>query len=85
MNKKEFCLVDKTVMQDLLGEAQRVFQDECMGQRRLSEAEVEMDRRSWASRISDVVLNETNQQLKSQILELHHANQWADQAEREKK
>ena len=44
-----------------------------MAQRRLSEAEVELDRRSW----------ETNEQIETQRLELLQANQWADQAQRE--
>ena len=44
-----------------------------MAQRRSSEAEVELDRRSW----------ETNEQIETQRLELLQANQWADQAQRE--
>ena len=46
-------------------EAWRVLQGECLAQRRLSEAEVEMDRKSWR-RNSDMALHETNRQLESQ-------------------
>ena len=65
-------------------EAERAFQGECVGQIRLSEAEVEMDTRRWARRNYDIALYETNQQLESQRLELYQAIHWADQAQREK-
>ena len=55
--------------------AERALQGECAAQNRLSEAEVEMNRRSWERRNSDVALCETNQQLESQRLELYHATQ----------
>ena len=42
-----------------------------------------MDRISWERRNSDFALFETNQQLESQRLALHQANQWADQAQME--
>ena len=48
----------------------------------LSEAQVEMDRKSW-ERISDIALYETKQHLEPQRLELLQANQWADQPQRE--
>ena len=65
--------------------AELAFQGECIAQKRLSEAEAEMDRRSWwEQRNSDVALHETNRELESQRLELYQANQWADQAQREK-
>ena len=58
----------KNLHEYLEKEAARALQGECTVQRRLSEAEVEMDRR------------ETSQQFESQRLE----NQWADQSSREK-
>ena len=39
-------------------------------QRRLSEAEADMDIRNWEQRNSDVALHETNRELESQRLEL---------------
>ena len=44
---------------------------------------MDMDRKSWERRNSDIALYETNQQLESQRLELCQANQWADQAQRQ--
>ena len=72
MNKR------KTFTNTLNNEAERSL--ECTGQKRLSEAEVVMDRKSYERRNSDIALYETNQQLESQRLELHQVNQWADQA-----
>ena len=67
----------------LENEAERAFRGKCVAQRRLCEGEVEMDRRSWERRNSDIALNETNQKLVSQRLELYQANQWPDHAQRE--
>ena len=44
---------------------------------------MDMDRKSWERRISDLALYETNQQLETQRLELYQANEWADQTQRE--
>ena len=41
-------------------------QGECEAQRRLSEAEADMDIRNWEERNSDIALCETNQELESQ-------------------
>ena len=59
----------------LENEVERAFRRKCVAQKRLSEAEVEMDRRSWERRNSDIALYETSQQLESQRLELDQANQ----------
>ena len=59
--------------------AELAVQGGCTAQRRLSEAEIQMVRRN-----SDIDLHETNRELESQRLELYQANQWADQAQREK-
>ena len=63
--------------------ARALLQGERTAQRSLSETEVEMDRKSWERRNSDIALYETNQLLESQRLELYQANGWADQAQKE--
>ena len=52
--------------------------------KRLSEAEADMEIGRWEVTSSAVVLCETHRELESQRLQLHQANQWADQALREK-
>ena len=42
------------------------------------------DIRNWEQSNADIALHETNRELESQRLELHQADQWADQAQREK-
>ena len=42
-----------------------------------------MEIRNWEKRSSDMALCGTNREPESQRLELHQANQWADQAQRE--
>ena len=59
-------------------------QGECAARRRLSEAEAGMDIRNWEQRNSDIALYETNRELESERLERCQANQWADQAQRER-
>ena len=46
LNKKDFCLKDKNLRDHFEREAQRALQGGCVAQRRLSEAEVEMDRKN---------------------------------------
>ena len=43
-----------------------------------------MEIRNWEKINSDIALLETHQELESQRLQLQQANQWADQAQREK-
>ena len=43
-----------------------------------------MEVKHWEKRHSDVALRETNQKFESQRLQLKQANQWVDQAQREK-
>ena len=81
--KKKFCLKERIFTNTFEKEAERALQGECTSQQRLSEAEVEMDRKSWERKNSDIAPYETNQQLESQRLELYQANQWADQAPRQ--
>ena len=69
-NKKDFCLKDKNFHDCLEREARRALQGECMAQRRLSGFEMEMDRKSWERRNSDMALFETSRHLESQQLEL---------------
>ena len=53
-------------------------------QKRLSEVEADVEVRRWEQKSWDMALFETNRELESHRLELHQANQWADQAQREK-
>ena len=46
MTKKEFCLKGR-IFTNTLKEAERALQGGCTAQKRLSEAEMEMDRQSW--------------------------------------
>ena len=64
--------------------AELAVHGECSAQRRLSEAEADMDVREWEKRSSDSALYEANRELESQRLELNQANRWADQAQRER-
>ena len=64
--------------------AELAVQGECSAQRRLSEAEADMEVRRWEMRSSDMALDETIRELESQRRELNQANRWADQAQRER-
>ena len=64
--------------------AELTVQGECAAQKRLSEAEAEMNMRNREQRNSDFALHGTDREFESQFLELCQANQWADQAQREK-
>ena len=46
-------------------EAERAFQGTCAAQKRLSEAQAEMDRKERKRRNADIALYETNRQLES--------------------
>ena len=59
-------------------------QGKCAAQKRLSEAESEMDMKIWEQSDADIALSGTNRELESQRLELYQTNQWVDQAQREK-
>ena len=74
----------KSLHEDLEKEAERTVQGECAAQKRLSEAQVEVDRGEWERRNADIALCETTRHLESQRVELYQANQRADQAQREK-
>ena len=67
--------------------AELAVQGECAAQRRSSEAEADTGIRNWEQGNSDMAFFfffENNRELESQRLELYQANQWADQAQREK-
>ena len=64
--------------------AELAVRGECAAQRRLSEAEADMEIRNWEQKSSDMALCEVNRELESQRLELYQANQWAAQGIREK-
>ena len=70
-SERERFLSERQNLHDYLErEARRALQGECISQRRLSEAEVEMDRKSWERRNSDMASYETNRQLVAQQMEL---------------
>ena len=53
-------------------------------QKTLSEAESDMEIKDREKRSSEIALYESQRQLESQRLQLHQAEQWPDQAQREK-
>ena len=61
--------------------ADLAVRQECAAQRRLSEAEADMETREWEKRSSYMDLYEINRELESLRLELYQAHQWADQAQ----
>ena len=82
-NKKKSCLRDKTsiTLKEKPGE---LFKANVWLRENFSEAEMERDMMIWDRSNSDwAALYETNSQLESQKTELHHANQWACQAQME--
>ena len=78
------CAKGEISMPTLKRKLNELVQGECVAQKKLFEAEAEMDIRIWEQRNADIALYETNRELNSQRLELHQANQWAGQAQREK-
>ena len=48
-------------------------------QKILAEAEADLEIRRWQEKSSERALYETHRELEAQRLELHQANQWADQ------
>ena len=67
-------------LKEKLGE---LFKSVCYGsEKKLSDAEMERDRMTWDKRNCVwAAMYETNSQHESQKTELHHANQWACQAQ----
>ena len=55
-----------------------------LAQQRFYEAEADVEIKHWKKRNSDIALHEINQEFGSQWLQLQQANQWADQAQRDK-
>ena len=80
----KLCLKGRNLHVYLEQQAELAVQRECAAQRRLSKGKADMDLRKKQQRNSDIALYETNRELESQRLELYQANQWTDQAEREK-
>ena len=54
-----------------------------MGEK-LYEAAAEVEARNWEKKNSDLAYQEINSEFESQRYELHQANRWADQAQRDK-
>ena len=57
---------------------------EKLAEQRLYEAEADVEVKHWEQRNSDIALYEISQEFESQRLQLQQANQWADQAQRDK-
>ena len=65
--------------------AEWAVQGECQAQKKTIWGwSTNLTKRNWEQRCSDTALYETDRELASQRLELCEANQWADQAQREK-
>ena len=64
--------------------AESAVRGENAAQKRLFEAEADMEIRRWKQTGSEIALCETHRELESQRLQLQQANQWADHAQREK-
>ena len=60
------------------------MQGESAVQRRISDAEADLEIRRWEQGESEFALYKTHQKLESRRMEQHQTNQWADQAQREK-
>ena len=52
-------------------------------QKRISEAETDMEMKDWEKRNSEFALYESQRELESQRLRLRQVSQWADQTQRE--
>ena len=57
---------------------------EKLAQQRLFEADADVEVKHWEKRNSDIAIYEINQEFESQRSQPQQANQWADQAQREK-
>ena len=57
---------------------------ERIAQQKMYEAAVEVEARNWKKQRQDFAFREINQEFESQRFHLEQANQWADQAQREK-
>ena len=54
-----------------------------MAQRKLYEAEAEVEARNWLKKNSDFAFHEINQEFEPQRLQQHQASRWADQVQRD--
>ena len=59
-------------------------QGEIAAQKRLSEADSDLEIRRWDQKNSEIALYESHRELESRRLQQHQADQWADQAQKEK-
>ena len=64
--------------------AELAVRGEKLAQRRLHEAEADVEVKHWKREIRIIVLYELNQEFESQRLKPQEANQWADRAQRDK-
>ena len=65
-------------------EAELAVRGEKLAQQRFYDAEADVEVKHWEKKNSDMALHEVNQVFESQRLQLQQANQWADQAQRDK-
>ena len=80
----ELCPKGKFLHVHLEQKADLAVREEWAAQRRLSEAEADMETRKWKKRSSVMTLYETSRELEAQRLELYHAHHCVDQAQRDK-
>ena len=64
--------------------AEMAARGEKLAQQRSYDAEADVEVTHWEKRISDIALDEINQEFESQRHQLQQANQWAGQAQRDK-
>ena len=78
-------LSNRQHLHDYLGrKAELPVRGESAAHRRITE-EADLEIRRWEQKSSEIALYETRRELESQRLELHQANQWGDQARKEKR
>ena len=74
--------MERQSLHDYLGgKAEMAIRGKSAAQRRLPDAEADLEIRRWEQRESEFASYKAHRKLKSQGMELHQANQWADQAQ----
>ena len=78
-------LLDRQNLHEFLErKAESARRGESAAQKRLPEAEADLEIRRWEQKNSEIApFHESHRELESQRLQLQQANQWADQAQRE--
>ena len=81
---RQMRMTDKDTPQFLERQAHTAILGENAAQRKLTEAESDMEIKVWERRNSEFVLYESQRELASQRHQLRQASQWPDQAQRER-